>query len=633
MGLLAAAAPRRRTTIRSAGARTSPCVSFRADDRRAGGFGNTEFGDPGSVELTLVLAWLALPVVLGAVTLGCGLLLERVAGVRLPFALLPPAGLATAVVTMSLAVMLDATAELAVPLVVALAVAGLAASGLRWLRERFDGWAAAVAGATYLVFGAPVLAAGEPTFAGYVKLDDTATSLGMLDWSLEHGTRVTGLAPSTYEAMLTLWLGDGYPVGGVLPLGLTRLVGIDPAWTWQPYLSSLGALLAIGLYELAGEVVRSQWLRALLAVTAASSALLYGYALWGGVKELFAAALLVLLAGTLPLLWRSSARAAVVPAVAGAAFLDGLSAAGAIWLAPIAVAAAFAAWRRNGWTQLGVGAIVGTLLAAPSLAAGPAFFDNAAEVARGTDDLGNLLGPLRLWQLVGVWPSSDFRVDPGDMRATAVLVAIALAACIVGAVVAFRHRAWPLLLLLGTALTGAVTFVVSSGPWIEGKALAVASPAILLLALVAGAALVERGRGLEGALVLIALAGGVAWSDGLASTDTRPAPYGQLAELESIGKRFAGDGPALMTDYQPYGVRHFLRRLDPESASELRRRLVPLADGRILAKGETAPIDAFAPDTVRVYRTLVLLRATGGLPPTPFRLVRRGTYYDVWQRP
>ena len=247
--------------------------------------------------------------------------------------------------------------------------------------------------------------------------------------------------------------------------------------------------------------------------------------------------------------------------------------------------------------------------------------------------MGNLLGPLRLWQLAGVWPSSDFRVDPGDMRATAVLVAVAVAACVLGAYVAFRHRAWRLLLLGGTALAGALTFVVSSGPWIEGKALATASPAILLTALVAGAALVEGGRRLEGALVLVALVGGVAWSNGLASTEAYLAPYGQLAELESIGKRFAGDGPALMTEYQPYGVRHFLRRLDPEGASELRRRLVPLADGTLLAKGETAPIDLFAPDAVRVYRTLVLLRATGGVPPAPFRLVDRGRYYDVWQQP
>ena len=101
--------------------------------------------------------------------------------------------------------------------------------------------------------------------------------------------------------------------------------------------------------------------------------------------------------------------------------------------------------------------------------------------------------------------------------------------------------------------------------------------------------------------------------------DAHLAPRGQLAELEAIGDRYAGEGPALMTEYQPYGVRHFLRRLDPEGASELRRRPVQLRDGRLLSKGETAPIDAFAPEALLVYRTLVLLRSgPGGVPPSPF---------------
>ena len=109
--------------------------------------------------------------------------------------------------------------------------------------------------------------------------------------------------------------------------------------------------------------------------------------------------------------------------------------------------------------------------------------------------------------------------------------------------------------------------------------------------------------------MLVALVGGVAWSNALASSEAYLAPRGQLAELEGIGERYAGDGPTLMTEYQPYGVRHFLRRMDPEGASELRRRPVPLRDGRVLGKGETAPIDAFAPEALAVYRTLVLLRS------------------------
>ena len=347
---------------------------------------------------------------------------------------------------------------------------------------------------TYVVFGAPVLASGEATFAGYVKLDDTATSLGLLDHALEHGTNVSGLAPSSYEAMLTIWLGDGYPIGSVLPLGVTQLVGVDPAWTWQPYLSLLAALLALVLYELAGDVLRSRPLRALAATTASSSALLYGYALWGGVKELYAAVLLALLAATTPFVWRMGARAAVVPAVAAAALLNGLSLASAIWLAPLVVVVVACSWPRRRWPSMATAGLAGLALAAPALASAPDFLDNAAAVARGTDDTGNLLGPLSPWQLAGVWPSSDFRVDPEDTRATIVLVGLALAASALGAVIAFRRNAWRLLILLGTALVGAFVFLLTAGPWIEGKALATASPAVLLLALVAGGALVEGGR-------------------------------------------------------------------------------------------------------------------------------------------
>ena len=43
-----------------------------------------------------------------------------------------------------------------------------------------------------------------------------------------------------------------------------------------------------------------------------------------------------------------------------------------------------------------------------------------------------------------------------------------------------------------------------------------------------------------------------------------------------------------MTEYQPYGVRHFLRRLDAEGASELRRHLVALRGGGSLDKGAYA---------------------------------------------
>ena len=128
--------------------------------------------------------------------------------------------------------------------------------------------------------------------------------------------------------------------------------------------------------------------------------------------------------------------------------------------------------------------------------------------------------------------------------------------------------------------------------------------------------------------------GGVLWSNALQYHDVWLAPRGQLHELETIGHDFAGQGPALMTNYEPYGARHFLRSLDPEGASELRRRFVYLTNGKLLDKGGSADIDRIRLDGLLVYRTLVLRRGpAASRPPSVYRLVWSGRYYEVWQRP
>jgi hypothetical protein len=89
-----------------------------------------------------------------------------------------------------------------------------------------------------------------------------------------------------------------------------------------------------------------------------------------------------------------------------------------------------------------------------------------------------------------------------------------------------------------------------------------------------------------------------------------------------------------MTTYEPYGVRHFLRRLDPEGASELRRRFDYLTDGTMLDKGESADVDRIRLDQVLVYRTLVLRRGpAASRPPSVYHLAWSGRFYEVWQRP
>jgi hypothetical protein len=185
-----------------------------------------------------------------------------------------------------------------------------------------------------------------------------------------------------------------------------------------------------------------------------------------------------------------------------------------------------------------------------------------------------------------------------------------------------------------TAGLGCAIYVPLSSPWVGGKTLAMASPAFLAAAAAGCGAGLAKRRVLEGGIVALAIVVGVVWSNVLQYHKVLLAPRGQLHELETIGNLIAGQGPTLMTDYQAYGARHFLRRSDPEAASELRFRFDYLTNGQTLPAGESADIDRFRLESVRVYRTLVLRRGPAeSRPPSVYGLVWSGRYYEVWQRP
>src|SRR4051812_46029449 len=162
--------------------------------------------------MTLLVCWLLFPLALTVIALGCGLLLEAASGLRLPTQLLPCAGLAVVVVAASFTTMVDATAELSVPVVAGLAVAGIFVSP-PWKGRELDRWAVACAAGVFAVFAAPVLLSGSASFTGYIKLDDTATWFALTDRVMEHGRNLSGLPPSTYEATLAYTLPTGYPIG------------------------------------------------------------------------------------------------------------------------------------------------------------------------------------------------------------------------------------------------------------------------------------------------------------------------------------------------------------------------------------------------------------------------------------
>lgn len=558
-------------------------------------------------------------------------------------------------------------------------------------------WPALAALGVFLVYGAPVILSGEATFTGYVKLDDTSTWLAFTDHVMAHGHSSSMLAPSSYEATIQINLEAGYPLGAFIPLGVGHeLTGQDSAWLFQPYLALMAAFMALVFYELLAPVIRSHRIRAVAIFFAAQPALLVGYAFWGGIKELATALLVAILAaGSAWVVRESSPRSAVVvPILAGSALIGVMGAGGLPWLAAILAGAAVlmvaAVWRsrRSGGetktlvlrlaTAAGIGIAGILVIGLPTVfAAGQLFSPDQDALTRASEEMGNLIRPLSLAQYAGPWPVGDFRVEPVSGLAsliTAILVLATVVAAGFGLVVALRRRAWGLLLLtFGTGLGSLLVWLVGS-PWVQGKALATGSASFLVLAMagigyllgagskaeaeaeVEGVAKAEVEReperdpegdafpgipagGLKaiGAILLIVPLGILA-SSALAYHESWLAPKDQLAELAEIGDQFERQGPALMTEYQAYGVRHFLRKLDAEGASELRRRTIPRLDGAENGKGAWSDTDELVLDPdqqgVFTYRTLVLRRnPKQSRPPSPYELVWEGDYYEVWQRP
>jgi hypothetical protein len=608
--------------------------------------------------VSLIPAWVLFPLVLAAIGAGWGTLLERAAGTRVNDALLLPLGLATALVVAGTLTTFAATAPAAVPVVAVGAAGGLV---FAWPGGRFQRWPMLAAVGVLLVYGAPVILSGQATFTGFIRLDDTATWFNIIDHVISHARSVSGETPSTYTLVYTGDVGPTYPLGAFMLPGVARaLTGIDIAWVFQPYLACCAAAMALCLYALIRPFIASHRLRALLAFVAAQSALLYGYSLWGGIKELTAAFLLALgvaLATALlprrPPRWRE-----LLPlAVAAGALIQTLGVGAVGWVAPALALVAGAWWwrarRDEGlWPSVRSIAWLTGLTAACVVPVWVVLGEDLSSTGGGTTfsglfssgqstavKLGNLIHSLSAFQLAGVWPVGDFRLTAPTLP-SALFIGLALLAAAAGLWMGARRRRFGLVLYVAVALTGCgVIYLAGATPWVVGKTLAISSPALLATALTGGGMLWgqwnrHRAVGFLGALVVAALAGGVLWSNILAYGDATLAPRARLAELQHIGELVAGKGPTFVNDYEIYADRHFLRAGAPVEPAEYRIPSLPLRGGTILTKAAAADLDSFGLSTLAPYRSIVTQRSpVESRPPSIYRLVWQGRYYQLWQRP
>jgi hypothetical protein len=600
--------------------------------------------------VSLILAWVLFPLVLAAIGLGWGVIVERASALRLNGALLLPSGLAAALVVAGTLTAFSATAPAAVTVVAVGAAAGLV---LAWRWRRWPGgWPLLAAVGVLLAYGAPVLLSGQATFAGYVKLDDTASFFTFIDNAMSHGRSVTGLPASTYRLEFEQ-ANPAYPLGSFMLPGVARgLTGVDIAWVFQPYLACCGAALALCLYALMGPVISSARFRALLAFAGAQPALLYGYSQWGGIKEMTAAFLLALgvalAAGIFP---RTPARwRELLPlAIAAGALIQTLGAGAAAWVVP-ALALVALAWllrERRARGLRAAAASTGWLAALSALMVVPVwvvlsdFFSNRGDLINQLFSsgqsvhvkLGNLLHPLSVWQLAGIWPTGDFRVTAPTLQ-SALWIGLALLAAAGALFFSVRKGRFGIAFYVAVALIGCAIVYYSGGtPWVTGKSLALSSPALLIAALTGAGMLWGRSR-IAGGLLAAALIGGVLWSNVLAYHEVTLAPRDRMAELQHIGGLVAGKGPTFINEYEIYADRHFLREGAPTEPAEYREATLPLRSGAVLTKGGAADLDAFPLSTLLPYRSIVVRRSpVNSRPPSIYHLVWQGRYYELWQRP
>lgn len=635
---------------------------------------------------------LVYPCVLALLCTGAGLLADRLSGGRLPAGLLPALGVATLIAVSQLTTYVSALAPATPYAIAAVALVGFAVGWPRLAALARDGsggrggrgalWQIGAAVFVFAAALAPVLAAGRPTFSSFQALTDSAFHMMGADYLMRHGQSYGGLDLSnSYGQYLHAYYGTGYPSGADTLFGASSLlVGLPLIWTFQPFCAFVLATAVGPAFTLARRIGLTGGWAALACTTVTLGALVYGYELVASVKELVALAMILTL-GALTVeharwLWRGPAGVCAF-ALALAAGISALGVGFCAWglvavlvVAAVAIADVRAGRRRASElasvTALGA-AVVG--LAALSTWAQLSASLNTAHGIATTSNPGNLTGSLDVAQAFGTWLVGSYQETPAGapLALTYAVVAITLALAVLGmaGMVARRERVLAAWLALSVAV--GVGLYVYATAWVGAKAIMLTSPVVVLLAWAGIAGLRTRGKpavatapapatiartstaagpatatttaasrphpkggpALAAALAAIALVVGVGVSDAMQYHASNLAPTARYEELASIGRRFAGEGPTLVDGFDEYAL-YELRQLDVGGLDFM----YPPAGMRTM-KGHGYPVDLDrVPATAWARYPLVVTPRdpTVSEPPSAYRLVWQGTYYQVWQR-
>jgi len=171
------------------------------------------------------------------------------------------------------------------------------------------------------------------------------------------------------------------------------------------------------------------------------------------------------------------------------------------------------------------------------------------------NDLGNLFGQVDPASVLGIWPSGDFRVNPGDGAVPApvfwlgaLLGAVALA---LGIVAAWRQAETAILAALAAAAAIWLAARVGSTPYTNAKALQMLAPLVMLVAargvLDPLAPLPLRDRSPRAVAFLgITFVAAAAASSALALANAPVGPDDYSPGVRKLANRFAGEPTLLL---------------------------------------------------------------------------------------
>lgn len=583
------------------------------------------------------------------VSLAIGQAALRLAGAREWSWLAPPVGISVAMLIAASALFLPGGCTTVAVLLAALTVAALLWCGRDPAHRPPISGLLAVAPVALLVL-IPFLAVGHAGILGVSFDNDMAAHLLIVEHYLSPSS-VPDLSP------------PGYPIA---PHGMVALIAkgldvrVDYAFTgWSVALPLLSAWTALALVPRA-----SSARQALTATVVGMPFLVAAYYGEGAFKEVLQACLVLasalMFAGYGPRLGRGRwvPLALILGGIVSVYSAPGLPwpiVFGALWLT---VTGALRI-RRNGTDGLAAA----TIREIPSIGIGLAVFVVSllpqasrvwtfAENSGGTglvpgNALGNLVGPLPAWEAFGVWNNPDFRLPASPAFTGGMWTAFAVALVLFGAVWWLRRGRWMLpLAAAGSLLIWAVS-TQSQSPYVAAKALVIASPLLLAVAVVPLAEqLPDRPwRSLSSALRVVPgqpLPWGVAailvavlfFRVGLSDVEAlRASPVGPTAhtdELRDLRPLLHGQ-PTLFLGNDDF-VRWELAGV-PVHGPVIALPELPIRPQKHWSYGQAFDFDSVDATTLNSYDWVITTRdAAGSSPPPQMHAVRETASFVLWHR-